>query len=85
MQTSVKAHLIIIKWVNPDCFLYPDCDPYYSQNLMGSKLDQDPSSDFSHEVLTSSICVVPLTYRQTNGHENNTSLAGAKISHNNKP
>ena len=26
--------------------MYPDGDPNQSQNLMGSKLDQDPSSDF---------------------------------------
>ena len=27
-------------------YVYPDSDPDHSQNLIGSKLDQDPSSDF---------------------------------------
>ena len=27
-------------------FLYPDADQDRSQNLMGCKFDQDPSSDF---------------------------------------
>ena len=34
---------IINKWENPD-FRYPDSDPDHSQDLMGSKMDQDPSS-----------------------------------------
>ena len=34
------------KWENPDFFLYPDGDPDHSQNVMGAKLDQDPSSHF---------------------------------------
>ena len=36
------------------------------ENLMGPKLDQEPS--------TSSISVVLLTNKQTNGHESNISL-----------
>ena len=31
-------------------FLYPGSDPDQSQNLMGSKLDQDPS-EFFHEIV----------------------------------
>ena len=45
-----------------------------SQNLMGSKLDQDPALEFFHELPNSSICIIPLTNRQTNGHKDNTSL-----------
>ena len=56
-------------------FCYPDGDPGHPQNLMGSKLDQEPSSDFFHKVPISSICTVRLTNRQINGYENNTSLA----------
>ena len=47
-------------------FLDPDGDSDRSQNLMGSKLDQDPSSDFFHEDPTSSICVILLTNKQLN-------------------
>ena len=43
------------------------------------KLDQDPSSDFLYEGSTSSTLVILLTnrqtYGQTNGHDNNTSMA----------
>ena len=50
---------------------------------MGSKLDQDPSSDFFQEDLTSSICIILQTNRQsdkqTYGHENNTSLVEVMI------
>ena len=50
-------------------------DPDYSQNLMGSKLDQDPS-DFFHDVQTNSICIIHLTNKQKKkSHENNASLA----------
>ena len=46
-------------------YLYPDSDPDHSQNFMGSKLDQDPASDF-FENPTSSICVVLVTGKLTN-------------------
>ena len=42
----LPRNLTISKWKNPDYYLYPDSDPDHSQNLMGSKLDQDLSSDF---------------------------------------
>ena len=58
--------------------LYPDGDQDQPQNLMGSKLSQDPSFHFFQEDPTCSICVILLTNRQTNGHENNTSLAELK-------
>ena len=47
--------------------MYPDGDPENSQNLMGSMLDLDPSSDCFHEVF---------------GNENDTSLmnAGHRVS-----
>ena len=66
-------------------FLYPDSDPDQSQNVMGSKLDQDQSPGiFVTQVSISSICLILLTNKQanreTNGHENNTSLA-EEISH----
>ena len=38
---------IISKLENLDFFLYSDGDLDQSQNLIGSKLDQDPTSDFS--------------------------------------
>ena len=44
--TPVQSHVVISKWENPDYFLYPDGDSDHPQNLMGSKLDQDQSSDF---------------------------------------
>ena len=48
-----------------------------SQNLIRSKLNQDPSSQFIHEDLASSISIILLkikqTNRQLNGHEFNTS------------
>ena len=46
-------------------FLYPNVDPDHSQNLMGSKLDREPSAHFLHEDLASSICLILLTSRQT--------------------
>ena len=54
---------------------------------MGSKLNQDPSSDFPHEVSANTICVILLTYkwtvsRQTNSHADNTFLAnGLRLSY----
>ena len=42
--------LIISKWEIWITFLYPDGDPDLCQNLMGSKMDQDPLSDFFHEI-----------------------------------
>ena len=50
-------------------YLFPG-DPHHSQNLMESKLDQDPSYDcfFFQEDQTSSICVVLLTNKGTNGN-----------------
>ena len=42
-------------------FLYPADVPDNSQNVMGSKLDQDPFSDYFQEVHTSSICIILLT------------------------
>ena len=53
MQTSVKD-VKISKWENPD-FWYPDSDSDSSQNLMGSDLAPDPSSDCFHKVPTSSV------------------------------
>ena len=54
---------------------------------MASKLDQDPSFDFFEGDPTSTICVNLLANKhankQTNGHENYTSLAEA-IRHRNK-
>ena len=45
---------------------------------MGSKSDHDPSYDFLREDSSSGICVILLTNKQTskqtNSHENNTSL-----------
>ena len=41
-----------------NCIHYPDGDPDHSQNGLGSKLDQDPSSDFVHQGPTSSNCVI---------------------------
>ena len=68
-QTTPR-HAIMRKWEYPDyCLLYLDDDPDHTQNLIGSKLDQDQSSDFFHDVKTSSICVILLTNRQTNGNE----------------
>ena len=47
-------------------FLYPDNALDHSQNLMGSKMEQDPSSlIFSLAVSTSSIHVILLTDKQT--------------------
>ena len=68
----------------PECgaFRCPDSDPDQCQKLMRSKLDQDSSSNFN-EILTSSICVILLTNKQTirktKGHENNNSLAEVSI------
>ena len=45
-------------------FWCPGGDPEHSQNVIGSKFDQDPSSCF-HEDLSSSICVILLANRQT--------------------
>ena len=45
--------------------LHPDSDPDDSQNLMGCKLDKDPSSAFFQEYPTSIICVILLT-KKTN-------------------
>ena len=46
--------------------LCPEGDPDQSQNLMGSKLNQDPSSHFfCHGVPSSSISVIMLTKGQT--------------------
>ena len=45
-------HVIISKWENTDvssCIHYPDGDPDHSQNIIGYKMDQDPSSDFVHD------------------------------------
>ena len=40
----------ICNWENPDYFLYPEVDPDHSQNLMGSKLDQDLSFVFFRRI-----------------------------------
>ena len=75
---------MLLKTISPGCgvraslmlFLYTIGDPDHSQNLVESKLDQDPLSFFQEDT-TSSICVILLTYerteKQTNVHENNTS------------
>ena len=47
--------------------MYPDGDPDHSQNFMGSKLDQNTSSDFFHEVPTRSIRIILLTSKQAKG------------------
>ena len=57
--------MTISKWKNLDYVLYPDGDPDLCQNLMGSKLDHDPSSDFFQEDTSSGICII-LTNRQRN-------------------
>ena len=67
--------------------MYPDSD--HCLNLMGSKLDQDLSYDFFLEDPTCSVCGVLLmkkgtnrqTEKQTNDHENNTSLVKVEICH----
>ena len=49
-----------------------------TENLMGSKLD--PSFDFFYqEDPTGSISVIQLTDRETDSHENNTSLVEVMI------
>ena len=40
-------HIKMRKWENPDYFLCPDSDSDHSHNLIGSKLDQDQSPDYS--------------------------------------
>ena len=47
-----------------------------SQNLTGSKSNRDSAYDFLKKDPRTSICVILLTNRkkQTNGHENNTTL-----------
>ena len=85
MQTSAKA--CNNKKVEIRIFLYPDDNSDHSQNLMGSTLNPDPSSDFYFEIPTSSICVILLTNKQidkqsnkpTNGHEDNTFLVEVKL------
>ena len=62
---------IISKWENLALdifflFLHSGDDLAHSENLMGSKLDQDASSPFFHEDLNSSICIILLTNKQTN-------------------
>ena len=51
-------------------FLYPDGDPDQSKYLIESKLDQDPPSDIFQVDSSSSICVIPLTTRQTDKRTN---------------
>ena len=46
-------------------FLYTDGDPDQSENLMGSRMHQDLSSDFLEDDPTSSICIILLTTKQT--------------------
>ena len=61
------------------CLLCTDFGSDQYHNLMGSKFDQDPSSDFNEDP-TNSICVILLTKKETdkwpskdaNGHELNT-------------
>ena len=38
--------------------LYLHGDPDHSQNIMGYKMDQDPSSDLVHDGPFSSICII---------------------------
>ena len=61
-------HIIICKWENPDYVLYPDNDPDHSANFIGSKLDQDPSSDFLGRYPRSSFCTILQTNKQTDRH-----------------
>ena len=46
-------------------FLFPGGDLDHSQNIMGSKLDQDARFYLFDEDLTSSICVILQTNEQT--------------------
>ena len=62
-------------------FLYPDDDPDHSQYLVGSKLDQDQSSEDFPGRSTSSICVILLTNKH--GHGKIVSLVEVIISCNN--
>ena len=62
----LPRHVIISKPENLDFFFYPHGDTDQRANLMGFKLDQDPSSDFFHEFRSSSICIILLTGRQIN-------------------
>ena len=41
---------MISKGGNPDYFCYPEGDTDDFQNLMGSKLDEDPASDFFKKI-----------------------------------
>ena len=45
-DTCLKTrHILKSKWENLDIF-YPDGEPDHSLNVIGSRLDQDTSSDF---------------------------------------
>ena len=47
LKQEYSIHVTINKWKNQIIyFRIPDGDPDLSQNLMGSKFDQEPSSDF---------------------------------------
>ena len=54
MQTSAKAHNNKYMGKSRLFFVYLEGEPDQSQNLIGSQLDHEPSSEFFHEVLTSS-------------------------------
>ena len=42
-----NTHIIVSKWdILDNFFLHQDSDPDHCQNLMGSKSEQDPFSDF---------------------------------------
>ena len=66
-RIPLPRHVIITKWEILDflVFLYPDCDPNQSQNLLESK-SRTHLLIFFHEDPTSSICLILLTNKQTN-------------------
>ena len=55
LEEHIHLPYYVTEWKNPDT-LYPDANPDHSQNLMRSKLDQNPSFDFYQEDATSRIC-----------------------------
>ena len=58
--------------------MHPDVDPDHLQNLMGSKLDQDPFSDQPGVLLN---LAIKETNKQTNSDESNTSFTEERKLH----
>ena len=54
-------------------FLYPRNDWDHPQNLIGIKLDPNPSSHFMKIHQANKYCIILLAKKQTTGHECNTS------------